>query len=107
MPSIAKRAGLAAGCAGEDAGGTQISTSGARYQCQDTRTRAEVSPMNHERIMMDPAIMLGKPTVRGTRITVEHILRKLGEGRTVEQIVVDHPNLSPDDVRAAREWLSA
>ena len=55
----------------------------------------------HERITRDPAIMVGKPLIRGTRITVEHILRKLGAGMAAEEIVTDHPHLTLDDIRAA------
>jgi uncharacterized protein (DUF433 family) len=40
----------------------------------------------HERIVMDPRVMTGKPTIKGTRITVELILRKLGAGMTSEEI---------------------
>jgi len=53
------------------------------------------------RISSDPMIMMGKPTVAGTRITVESILEKLAAGETVEQIVSEHPRLTPEGVRAA------
>lgn len=45
--------------------------------------------------------MMGKPTVAGTRITVELILEKLAAGETVEQILSAHPRLTDDSVRAA------
>jgi uncharacterized protein (DUF433 family) len=54
-----------------------------------------------DRIEINPKIMLGKPVIRGTRITVELILRKLGEGTTVDAILSAHPNLNVEDVRAA------
>lgn len=44
---------------------------------------------------------MGKPVVRGTRITVEMILEKLSEGEFVEQIVDEHPRLTDEAVRAA------
>jgi len=44
---------------------------------------------------------MGKPTVTGTRITVELILDKLGAGETVDQILSEHPRLTADGVRAA------
>jgi uncharacterized protein (DUF433 family) len=49
----------------------------------------------HERIVSDPRVMTGKPTIKGTRITVEQILRKLGAGMTCEDIIADHPHLTP------------
>jgi uncharacterized protein (DUF433 family) len=52
-------------------------------------------------ISSDPKIMMGKPTVAGTRITVESILEKLAAGETVEQILSEHPRLTPQGVRAA------
>ena len=52
-------------------------------------------------ITSDPKIMMGKPTVVGTRITVELILEKLAAGETVEQILSEHPRLTADSIRAA------
>lgn len=60
----------------------------------------------HERIVMNPRIMAGKPTVKGTRITVEMILRELGDGMTPEQILEEHPHLSADDIRAAQAFAA-
>lgn len=59
-----------------------------------------------DRISRDPRIMLGKPCVRGTRITVELILAYLGDGLTVEQIIEAHPQLSADDIRAAATYAA-
>lgn len=53
------------------------------------------------RIGADPAIMMGKPCIKGTRITVELILRKLGAGRSFADILEAYPQLTEDDVRAA------
>lgn len=55
----------------------------------------------HERIEINPQIMVGKPVIRGTRITVEQVLRKLGGDMTPEQIIEDHPRLTLEDIRAA------
>ncbi len=44
----------------------------------------------HDRIEINPDIMFGKPVIRNTRITVEHILRKLAGGMTSEEIIIDH-----------------
>jgi uncharacterized protein (DUF433 family) len=57
--------------------------------------------MNSEPIASDPRIMLGKPCVSGTRITVELILEKLGAGESVDQIVAAHPRLTREGVLAA------
>jgi uncharacterized protein (DUF433 family) len=53
------------------------------------------------RIESNPLIMFGKPVIMGTRITVELIVRKLGEGATVEDILDGYPNLKREDVQAA------
>jgi uncharacterized protein (DUF433 family) len=52
-------------------------------------------------IETDPAVMMGKPVVSGTRITVELILEKLAAGETVEQLLQAHPRLTPEGIRAA------
>jgi uncharacterized protein (DUF433 family) len=62
--------------------------------------------MTHERITIDPKIMFGKPVIKGTRITVELILRKLSEGMTDDQILAHHPQLSIDDIRAAAAFAA-
>jgi uncharacterized protein (DUF433 family) len=59
-----------------------------------------------ERIVSSPAIMLGKPTIKGTRITVEFILRKLSENMDVDQIIKSYPQLSKDDIMAALTYAS-
>ena len=58
------------------------------------------------RIVTDPAVMLGKPVVKGTRITVELILRKLAEGISTEQLLVSYQHLSKDDIFAALTYAS-
>lgn len=63
--------------------------------------------MEQQRIVRDPAIMFGKPVVRGTRMTVEQILRELAEGRTPEEIMREHPRLTGDDIRAAQGFAAA
>jgi uncharacterized protein (DUF433 family) len=54
-----------------------------------------------ERIEIDPAIMLGKPVIRGTRIPVEILLEKLSAGLGIEEILADYPALEREDVLAA------
>jgi uncharacterized protein (DUF433 family) len=58
-------------------------------------------------ITTDPAVMLGKPVVAGTRITVELILRKLGAGETMDQLLDSHPRLTREAVLAALRFASA
>ena len=62
--------------------------------------------MTHDRIAIDPDVMYGKPCVQGTRVTVEHLLRNLGEGLSVDEILRDHPHLSETDVYAAAEFAA-
>jgi uncharacterized protein (DUF433 family) len=60
----------------------------------------------HERVVMDPRVMVGKPTVKVTRITVEMILRKLGAGMSPDEIRQHHPHLTLDDIRAAQTFAA-
>jgi uncharacterized protein (DUF433 family) len=62
--------------------------------------------MAHERIEINPAIMGGKPVIRGTRIPVETVLRKLGAGMTADAIITDHPRLMRDDILAAQAFAA-
>ena len=55
-------------------------------------------------IEANPDVMMGKPVIAGTRITVELILEKLATGESMEQILMAHPNLSRDAVLAAIEF---
>lgn len=57
--------------------------------------------MPQARISSDPKIMLGKPVIAGTRITVELILEKMAAREPIAQILSEHPRLTEDDVRAA------
>ena len=62
--------------------------------------------MQHERITSIPDVMDGKPVIRGTRIPVELILRKLGAGQSAEAIIADHPRLTLDDIHAAQSFAA-
>ncbi|ODS30980.1 MAG: hypothetical protein SCARUB_03903 [Candidatus Scalindua rubra] len=61
--------------------------------------------MNEEkllkRIVINPKIMLGKPVIKGTRLTVELIVEKVAYGETIENLKKDYPFLTEDDIRAA------
>lgn len=62
--------------------------------------------MSNARIATDPGIMMGKPCIKGTRITVELILRKLGVGRSIVDILEAYPQLIEDDVRATLSFAA-
>jgi len=57
--------------------------------------------MTTDRIEINPQVMMGKPVITGTRITVESILRKLSEGASEAELLDAYPRLSRDDIRAA------
>jgi len=61
----------------------------------------EVQKMERVFITSDPSIMMGKPVIAGTRITVELVLEKLAAGETVEQILDAHPRLTREAIQAA------
>jgi len=54
-----------------------------------------------ERIEANPDVMLGKPVIRGTRVPVELILRRISEGAMEEDLLASYPHLTRDDIRAA------
>jgi uncharacterized protein (DUF433 family) len=68
-----------------------------------------MTALRHERIVSDPAIMGGRPTIRGTRITVERILEELAAGAGIDELLLDYPQLAREDVlaalRFAADWL--
>lgn len=59
-----------------------------------------------DRIEINPTVMLGKPVIRGTRIPVELILRKLGEGATEGDLLDAYPRLTAADIRAALTYAA-
>ena len=59
-----------------------------------------------ERIEIDPKVMMGKPVIRGTRITVELILRKLSEGATQSDLLDAYPRLTRADIQAAIRYAA-
>ncbi len=58
------------------------------------------------RITVNPEVMVGKPTIRGLRITVEQILKALAGGVTVEELLEDYPELEREDIQAALMYAS-
>ena len=62
--------------------------------------------MKYERIEINPQVMLGKPVIRGTRIPVELILRKLAEGTTEPELLDAYPRLQQTDIQAALAYAA-
>lgn len=59
-----------------------------------------------ERIEINPQVMQGKPVIRGTRVPVELILRKLAEGATIVDLLDAYPRLEADDIRASLDYAA-
>jgi uncharacterized protein (DUF433 family) len=59
-----------------------------------------------ERIVCDPKILVGKPVIKGTRISVELIVDLLASGWTTQQVLDSYPNLTGDDIRACLAYAS-
>lgn len=57
-------------------------------------------------IVRDPKVMLGKPIIKGTRITVELIVRKIADGFTISDILAGYPHLTEDQVLAALDYAA-
>ncbi len=62
--------------------------------------------MTKDLIVSDPAVLMGKPVIKGTRITVELILEKLAAGETIEQILEAHPHLTRESIQAALSFAA-
>ncbi len=59
-----------------------------------------------ERIITDPKIMVGKPVVKGTRISVYLVLNLIAHGKTTKQIIDDYPDLTQADIKACLEYAA-
>ncbi len=57
-----------------------------------------------KRIVVDPAVMVGKPVIRGTRIPVDLIIKLVAQGQTINEILEDYPSLKEADITAALEY---
>jgi uncharacterized protein (DUF433 family) len=62
--------------------------------------------MSRDRIFCDPTVMMGKPVIAGTRVTVESILERLAAGESETQILEANPRLVPEDIRAALQFAA-
>ena len=91
--------------------------SGARYAQPDVPVLAEQQETYHvtasrsveddlQRISSDPKVMFGKPVIKGTRLTVEHILNLLASGITPEEIVAEYDGLSQQDIHACLRFAT-
>lgn len=54
-----------------------------------------------KRIVVDPKIMVGKPIIKGTRITVEAVVRRVAQGMAFDEILKDYPYITKEDIKAA------
>lgn len=59
-----------------------------------------------KRIVLNPKVLVGKPTVKGTRISVEFVMDLLGRGWTTEQILCEYDHLSREDIQACLAYAS-
>lgn len=62
--------------------------------------------MGEPLIVSDPKVMMGKPVIAGTRVTVELILEKLGSGESIEQVLESHPRLTREAILAALRFAA-
>jgi len=60
----------------------------------------------HDRIVVDPKILVGKPVIKGTRIAVEFVVKLLANGWTKEQILQEYDHLTPEDIQACLGYAS-
>ncbi|MGH1365360.1 MAG: DUF433 domain-containing protein [Calditrichia bacterium] len=60
--------------------------------------------MNETQIISDPQVMMGKPVIKGTRITVELLLEKLAAGETFDQLLEAYPQLNLQSIQAAMAY---
>jgi uncharacterized protein (DUF433 family) len=66
----------------------------------------EIRVMQKQLIVSNPNVMMGKPVIAGTRITVELVLEKLSAGETIEQILEAHPRLTREAIQAALSFAT-
>ena len=59
-----------------------------------------------DRVELNPRIMMGKPVIRGTRIPVEQVVRKISEGASVRELLNAYPRLQKEDIKAALAYAA-
>ncbi|MCY7328417.1 MAG: DUF433 domain-containing protein [Saprospiraceae bacterium] len=57
-------------------------------------------------ISMDPKVMLGKPVIKGTRLTVELIVERLGQGQTTEELLISYPHINREAIMACLQYAA-
>lgn len=62
--------------------------------------------MNQDTITIDPAIMIGQPCIRGTRLTVKFVLQQLANGLTRDELIREYPTLTKDGIAAALKYAA-
>jgi uncharacterized protein (DUF433 family) len=60
-----------------------------------------------KRIVVNPKVMVGKPVIKGTRVTVHEIVLRIAQGWTFEDIIQDFPRITKDDIRAALTYAGS
>ncbi len=65
-----------------------------------------MNPEWKNRITIDPAVLVGKPVIRGLRISVEHVLRALAGGIPANELLSEHPELQPEDLTACLAYAA-
>jgi uncharacterized protein (DUF433 family) len=78
-----------------------------RPSSESDHSRPEAQMSSLARIEVNPKVMLGKPVMRGSRITVELILRNLADGATEADLLEAYPDISHEDIRAAIRYAAA
>ena len=74
----------------------------------DPHSRTEPAVLDwHDRITLDPAILVGKPCIKGTRISVELIVESLANGWTYEEILESWDHITREDIQACMAYASA
>lgn len=58
-------------------------------------------------IITDPKVMIGKPVIKGTRITVELIVDRIAEGQTIDELLISYPHLSREAIMACLQYAAA
>jgi uncharacterized protein (DUF433 family) len=76
------------------------------YGTIERKLREEKQMIEHPRIERDPEILSGKPVIKGTRMSVELILERLADRRTIEDMLDDYPFLTEEDIYAAIEYAA-